>query len=356
MDLVSRIGIGLIGTGTIGWSGHFPGYAEIPREAKVVAICARNESVLSAQAEQSGAAPYTDYRGLLNDTDVDAVDICLPHSLHAKVALASLEAGKHVLVEKPLTLTLGEADRIIETAKGRGLKLMVAENMRFVRAYEVAKGLIDKGEIGKISYARAYAGGPNDQLMDPKDWRGKLDLAGGGTMIDDGIHCFYLLRWLVGDVNRIFASTNKFVRESPREVEDNAVGTIWFSNGAMGVFSFSNTTASPWTEQVELFGTEGSIHLDMSLNQPLRFFSNKRSLKVAQGESSPDGIVCWQEPMVEHSVQDWVNAAVKREVKHFVDCIREGTEPLVSGEDGKKALELVLKAYESARLGRAVAV
>ena len=336
--------------------GHYPGYAEIPDKAKFVAACDKDAGALNAIVERSGAKPYQDYQELLKDPEVDAVDICLPHFLHGRVALAALEAGKHVIVEKPFTLDMAEADRIIATAKSKGLKLMVAENMRFIKAYEVAKQIVDKGEIGQICFARAYTGGPNSSLMDADNWRSKLNEAGGGTMIDDGVHCFYLFRWFVGDVKSIYAVTNKFVKESPRDVEDNAVGTLRFANGAMGTFSFSNTTATPWTEQLELLGTDGAIEVDFLAPQPLRVFSSKRNMNELDEQWSYYGNVSWETPIIEHSVHEWVTATMRKEVKHFVDCILENTEPLVSGEDGKKAVELVLKAYESAKLGREVSI
>lgn len=353
---MGKIGVGLIGAGTMGTWGHYPGYAEIPDRAKFVAVCDKNPAALNDLAGRSGAKPYADYNELLKDPQVDAVDICLPHFLHGRVALAALEAGKHVIVEKPFTMSLSEADQVIAAANSKGLKLMVAENMRFVKAYEVTKSLVEKGEIGEICYARAYTGGPSAQLMDTEDWRSKPEEAGGGTMIDDGVHCFDILRWIVGDVKSVFSITNRFTKDSPRKVEDNAVGTIRFSNGAMGVFAFSTTTASPWTEQLELFGTEGSIMVDFLSHQPVRVMSSKRIMNEFDDQWSYYGNISWQEPFVEHSVQQWVTLAMRAEVKHFVECIEENKKPRVTGEDGKKAVELVLKAYESAKIGREVQV
>jgi predicted dehydrogenase len=347
------IGVGLIGAGIMGTYGHYPGYAEIPSKAKVVAVCDKDEGALGRLAEKSGAAPYTDYNELLKDPAVDAVDICLPHFLHGRVALAAIEAGKHVIVEKPFTLTLEEADRVISAARRKGVKLMVAENMRFVKAYEVAKQLVDAGEIGEICYARGYTGGPSGPMTDPNDWRGKISESGGGTMMDDGIHFFYLFPWLVGEVTSVFAATTQFVK-APRDTEDNAVGTLRFANGAMGIFSFSCVVGSPWTEQMELYGREGSIHVDFLSYQPIKVFTLKGKPRGEGGGEpwSRYGDVSWQEPMVDHSTQDWVTDAMKREVQHFTDCIIEDKQPLVSGEDGRRSIALVLKAYESAKVGK----
>jgi len=338
----------------MGSYGHFPGYLEIPDRAKVVAVCDKNPKAVTPLVEKSGAKPYSDYHELLNDSEVDAVDVCLPHNLHGPVALAALKAGKHVIVEKPFTINLREGDEVIAAAKERNLKLMVAENMRFIKAYQVAKRLVEENAIGDICYARAYTGGPNDNATDPSNWRIRASEAGGGTIMDDGIHCFYLFRWFVGEVKSIFAITTRYRKNAIGDVEDNAVGTLKFSNGALGIFGFSTTTDSPWTEELQLFGTKGSIRVDFLASNPLRVFSSvKRSTNRADWWSHY-GNVSWEEPLVEHSTVEWVTSSMRREVQHFVDCILENKEPLVSGEDGKKAVELVLKAYESANSKREV--
>jgi predicted dehydrogenase len=348
--------VGLIGAGIMGSYGHFPGYLEIPDKAQVVAVCDKNPKAVSNIVGKSGAKGYSEYQDLLDNSDVDAVDICLPHNLHGPVALAALKAGKHVIVEKPFTLDLAQADQVISTAKSRELKLMTAENMRFIKAYEVAKRLVDEGQIGDICYVRGYTGGPNEEVTDPSNWRIRSAEAGGGTMMDDGIHCFYLFRWFVGDVRSVYAVTTKYRKNEISDVEDNAVGTLKFANGALGIFGFSTTTDSPWTEEFQLFGTKGSIFVDFLASNPLRVFSTVRRSPEKAKWWGRYGNVSWELPFIEHSTTEWVTSSMRREVQHFVDCILEDKEPLVTGEDGKKAVELCLKAYESAAAGKEVSL
>lgn len=338
----------------MGTRGHFPGYMEIPTKAQVVAVCDKNPKAVQNIVEKSGAKGYSNYQDLLDDSSIDAVDICLPHSLHGPVALAALKAGKHVIVEKPFTIDLAQANDVITEAKKRGLKLMVAENMRFIKAYEVAKRLVEEGVIGDICYVRGYTGGPNEDTSDPSNWRIRAAESGGGTMMDDGIHCFYLFRWFGGEVKSVYAVTTKFGKSAVSEVEDNAVGTLKFSNGALGIFGFSTTTASPWTEEFQLFGTKGSIFVDFLASNPLRVFSTTRRSNNTAEWWSRYGDVSWEYPFIEHSTTEWVTSSMKREVQHFVDCIMNDEKPLVTGEDGKKTVELCLRAYESARLGKEV--
>ena len=353
---MDRVRIGLIGAGIMGTYGHFPGYMEIPTKAQVVAVCDKNPKAVENIVEKSGAKGYSSYQDLLDDSTVDAVDICLPHNLHGPVALAALKSGKHVVVEKPFTIDLGQADLVIAEAKARGRKLMVAENMRFIKAYQVAKQLVDSGTIGDICYVRGYTGGPNEDSTDPSNWRIRAAESGGGTMMDDGIHCFYLFGWFVGGVKSVYAVTTKYRKNEVSEVEDNAVGTLRFSNGALGIFGFSTTTASPWTEEFQIFGTKGSMFVDFLASNPLRVFSTvRRSTNTSQWWGRY-GDVSWEEPFIEHSTTEWVTSSMRKEVQHFVDCIQNDKQPLVTGEDGKRAVELCLKAYESARSGKEVQI
>ena len=274
---MAKIGIGIIGLGGVGSWGHLPGYLEIPDKVKIVALCDINSKVIEPLAEKYRTKTYTSYSDLIDDPEIDAVDICLPHFLHARVALEAVAAKKHVLIEKPFATNLDQADEIISGAKRNNVKLMVAENTRFVNAYRVARKLIDARMIGDICFARTYIGGSEIQrLSDSKQWVTKLAEAGGGMLLDAGVHSFYLLRWMVGDLASISAISTKFLRNSQSEVEDNVSGTVRFSGGAIGNFSLSETTNSPWTERLELLGTEGSLIVDMLSERPVQLYSTKR--------------------------------------------------------------------------------
>jgi len=151
---LDSVNVGIIGIGGSGGWGHFPGYIVIPDKARVAAICDVNVALAQEKARIVGAKAYADYHDLLIDPKVDAVDICLPHFLHGQVAKEALSARKHVLVEKPFTTTLEEADRVIAATRDSSRKLMIAENTRFVNAYQVAKNFVDDGILGDILFAR----------------------------------------------------------------------------------------------------------------------------------------------------------------------------------------------------------
>ena len=342
----------MIGLGGVGSWGHLPGYEEITDQAKIVAFCDVNPGAINEAAAKHGAKTYSDYKQLLADPSVEMVDICLPHFLHAEVALAAARAKKHVLCEKPFCLDLKVADEIIKTTKDNGKKLMVAENTRFVKAYEVARGFLDKKAIGDVCLARTYLGGSEMmRLSDPDNWIGKKAKAGGGVLMDSGVHSYYLLEWMVGRIKRDYASTAVFMKGLYADVEDNAVVNFAFDTGALGVSSFSNTTEAPWTERLEMYGTKGSIIVDMLSERPVQVYSTVNRSDDMSEWWSFYGDVSWQEPYIMHSALDWKAASMRKEVQHFVSCVREGGDPLVSGSDGKRNVEIALKALESAKVG-----
>jgi UDP-N-acetylglucosamine 3-dehydrogenase len=354
---LSRVGIGIIGLGGISTWGHLPGYLDIPRECRVVAMCDKVPESVESKATLYNARAYTDYEKLLQDPEVEAVDIVLPHYLHAKVALAAIEAGKHVLVEKPFTTTVEEADSVITAAKDRGVKLMVAENTRFVDAYIVARKLLDRKVIGEICFVRTYIGGSEmPRLRDPKNWRGKAATAGGGVLLDAGVHSFYLVQWMVGAIRAVQASTTNFLPDLPIDVEDNATGTLKFENGALGNFSLTDTTEAPWTEILELYGVNGSLKVDMLSERPLQIYSTKGKAIDPSDWWSSYGELGWSEPFIRHSAFEWKTNSIRREVQEFVRYVAQGQVAPVSGEDGRRAVKVALRAYESVRLGREVSI
>jgi len=354
---LEKVRVGMIGLGGVGTWGHLHGYEEIPEQAKLAAFCDTNPGVINEPAMLHGAKTYSDYNQIVTDPNIDIIDICVPHFLHGRIALAAIKAGKNVICEKPFTTTLEEADAIINAAKDKGVKLMVAENTRFVRAYQVAHEFIEKESIGEICFARTYLGGSERiRLSDPDNWIGKKNTAGGGVMFDAGVHSFYLLRWMVGEIKTVQATTMTFFKDLYQDVEDNAMGTLRFVNGAIANFSLSNTTEAPWTERLEIFGTKGSIIVDMLSERPIQVFSTKNRSEDMAEWWSHYGDVGWMEPYISHSALEWKPTSMRREVQHFVECVLEDKQPLVSGQDGRRDVEISLKCYESAKLGKEIPV
>jgi len=352
-----KIGIGVIGLGRVASWGHFPAYLQMEDKVKIAALCDSNSVALEEKARLCTARTYTNYEDLLNDPDVDAVDICLPHHLHGKIGLAALNSGKHLLIEKPFTATLAEAESLIDSARKKNLKIMVAENTRFINAYEITRKFLDEEGIGKINVVRTLLAGNSPAMSYTTNWRTNVSESGGGAIFDAAVHSFYLLEWMAGRIN----SMNVTIDEAGHAtgMDGSACGILNFNSGTIGHFTVTVTSEIPWTERLELFGSKGTIIVDMLSERPVQVFWRKESSDRSDMQNEQglgDREAYWREPFFPHSATAWKAASVRKEVYHFVECILENKTPLVSGEDGKRGLSLVLAAYESARTGKEVKV
>ena len=260
-----RLGVGLVGLGIIS-RAHLAGYAQLADRARVVAVCDQDGDRAQAVARELGARAYTRLGDLLEDPGVASVDLTLPHHVHFEAASAALDAGRHVLVEKPLALTSDECRSLIEQARAASLTLGVAENTRFVAAYLAVERLLRSGALGEPRLARTFiAGSEVARLRDTSLWKGRAAGSGGGAIFDAGPHSFYLLRWLLGDLATVRGFHHRLIAES--EVDDHAVVAGRLRSGALYSTEYSFTAEIPWGERFELYGSEGSVIVDQ-LSQP----------------------------------------------------------------------------------------
>lgn len=328
-----QVGVGIIGLGTIS-AVHLEGYRQAAGVARVAAVCDTNAELMSVHAANLGAKAYGDYRELLGDPDVSMVDVLLPHSLHVPVVSAALEAGKHVLVEKPMAPTSADCDELVALARSSGLTFTVAENTRFVQAYIEVERLLAEGAIGTVRSVRTLiAGSEVARLRDTSLWKGRRDGTVGGAIMDAGPHTFYLLGWLFGGVAEVRAQSAKLVEES--EVEDNALVTGRLANGGLFSAEFSFTAEIPWGERLEVYGSEGSIVVDQLVDPPVVLY---------KGEFDFDGT-----PVagVERDSVWWKGGSIAAGVKDFVEALYAGRAPAIDPLDGVRAIRVVEAAYRS---------
>jgi predicted dehydrogenase len=378
---MSTIGVGLVGYKFMG-RAHSNAYRQVSRffpvdpEPRMAAICGRDEAAVSAAARQLGwESVETDYHKLVKRDDIGLVDVSTPGYLHKDVVLAALEAGKHVLCEKPLANTLPEAQEMLTAWKKAGTIAMVNFNYRRVPAVQFAKRLIDDGKLGEIRHWRAVY--LQDWLLDPKaplSWRLKKELAGSGALGDIGAHIVDLSRFLIGDVTKVVGTLDTYIRQRPVEVAssggsglsmqageelgdvtvDDATSFLArFDNGATGVFEA--TRLAPGRRNYNSFqinGSRGSISFNLErLNELEVYFTEDetglqgfRTINVTEpshpftGNWWPSGhIIGW-----EHS---HING-----VKELLDGIKSGNNPAPSFEDGfrcQAVLDAVMRSAES---------
>jgi len=288
-----------------------------------------------------------DYREALADPAVEAVAICLPHALHAPVAVEAADAGKHVLCEKPLAGTLEDADRMIEAAERAGRILMVAENVRYSPLYVRVRTLLEEGVIGRLAVVemtrQAYL---TRSLLEDRRWFLEERMAAGGIMMSGGIHDVETMRMLVGEVESVTALRAR-QRFPEMEGDDTSVALLAFRGGAVGtlVESFCmkslTTAAGNEVHTLRIDGDLGSLSTEDG--QTIRLFSERADLLLG-GEP------------VEHTIHVPPADTFALEAARFLEALRTGREPMTSGRSQRRALEVVLAAYESMRTGQPVHV
>jgi len=334
------IGVAIVGCG---WAGvrHAQAYIACGAQLRWAVDVDRGRAK-GIQGMQEGIRTTADYREALEDPRVDAVDICLPHDLHAPVATEAAEAGKHVLCEKPIAASLEGADRMIEAAEGAGVVLMVAENVRFTPLFRRIRDLLQDGVIGQpalIQMTRqCYL---THSFLEERRWFLDAQAAAGGIMMSGGIHDFETMRMLIGEVESVRAlrARQRFVE---MEGDDTSVALIRFCDGTVGtlVESFimkSLTTASgPEVHTLRIDGDLGS--LSVQDGRTIHLFSEREELLFGGSLAQHDIYVPPQDTFV-------------LEIKHFLQCIRTGMEPITSGRSQRRPLEIVLAAYRSMEAG-----
>jgi predicted dehydrogenase len=301
-----------------------------------LAAGADRQAATARQAAHDGGAPdwTTDYRELLSAGQCEAVCLCLPHQLHAVAAIAAAQAGLHVLVEKPLASTLAEADAMIAAAQKAGVRLMVAENVRYNAAYRRAAEIVAAGELGRLFLVRIAREHNMRDYLHKRPWF----LADGdaGIMTSGGIHDFELLRMLAGEIAHVYAVEG--AKAFPEmKADDNAVALAGLQNGAVAVIveTFSLRTPRPGVT-VSAHGSLGSLWLG---DESLRLYTAAQDGQARQVRESaaPEG------------------DTFVTEMEHFLDCLDQpALEPITSGGAARKPLAAVLAAYESMRTGQRI--
>jgi predicted dehydrogenase len=328
--MTTPVRIGLIGAGGIA-GAHVAGYALNPGLVTLAAVADPVRESAEARAGSTGAAVFADYNRMLAEADIDAVDICLPHHLHKDAIVAAARAGKHILCEKPLCLTLDEAREVSAAVESAGVTLMCAHNQLFLPAVAKAKELIDAGTLGHVYEVRTTDSFFNDFDPENMGWRANAKTSGGGELIDTGYHPTYLLLHLAGgspvEVTAMLATH----RLTFMEGEDSATVLVRFDNGVIGTIVTSWAyEAADSTERFSAVGELGSLTSDgTTLSYHVR---------------GQDPVVLELDPVDEFG----------EEIAHFARSIQHGTRPLHTQEEGIEVLGIILGAYESART-RAIA-
>jgi predicted dehydrogenase len=319
--------VGLIGLGEIG-QVHAAAVRG-SRTARLVAV-ADTAPELLPPFEAHGVRAYRDAAALIADAEVGTVCVCLPHHLHFPVALAAIRAGKNLLVEKPLTVSVEEGRRLVDAAAAAGVALGVDHNQVFYAAHAEAKRLIEGGAIGRPVLIRLRLG------MGPafRDWRGSPDLNGGGVLADAGVHRLYLALHFFGQVAEVRA-----VVDAPRQQgETFAVVILEFASGARGIIE-ANDHGPPWTfdDEIEIIGSDAILRL-AGLESLFVGYRSGPALSMFRDRQ-------WREVPV--PPDDWA-ASVRASVTAYLDAVTAGQAPPVTGAAALETIALLERIYDTA--------
>ncbi|HZS10451.1 MAG TPA: Gfo/Idh/MocA family oxidoreductase [Blastocatellia bacterium] len=340
--MASEIGFGVVGVGSIG-KVHAEAIRAIPG-ARLLAVCGRDAGRTAEFASQLNVTAYTNYEKFLAHPGLSVVNICTPSGMHADQGSRAAAAGKHVLVEKPIEITLERADRLIRACDEARVRLGVIFQSRFMPAVQRIRRAIDEGRFGRLMLGDAYVKWYRaPEYYAAGSWHGTLALDGGGALINQAIHTLDLLRWMMGPAETVFAMKGA-LRYPHIEAEDTLVGTIRFRNGALGVIEAATSVSPGFKRRIEISGERGTVVLDGDAishwSLPDEGESDESpAAQLTDGSADPKAI-----STEGHRIQ----------IEEMMRAVIENREPFVDGREGRKSLELVEALYTSASSVRPV--
>jgi myo-inositol 2-dehydrogenase/D-chiro-inositol 1-dehydrogenase len=345
------IKVGLIGCGQAAIRGHLPALRYV-KDAQLVAVADVDPARLERAANEFGVPRrYVTPSDLLNDSDVDVVGVCVPTELHLQVASAVLDAGKHLLLEKPLALSLGECDQLIDRARRASTMTMMGFNLRWHRLARQARDMVRRGKLGQVRMVHIVSAGHHHSEGALPEWRKRREWGGGG-LVDAGVHDFDLWRFLLdAEVEEVLAMTRS-------DVVDDEVASIVarMTNGVLISTSIVEHVSS--THRFEILGLGGRLQASCFRFDGMHFVSiahRPGDLPVRLGSIASTLRELPRALLRPGGMNDYSGSFVS-EWQHFIDCVRSGTRPTCTFVDGKRALKVAFAATRSASLGQAVRV
>jgi predicted dehydrogenase len=340
---------GVIGSGGIARRRTIPEGIRPADNAVLVAVHSRNARNNAAVAREFGVRAVGSVADLVAAADVDAVYVASPPAAHLEQVTACARAGKHVLCEKPLAVTVAEAEAMVAVCRDAGVRFATAFMMRFSTRHLAALDLVRTGRLGKPVFGRAQLSCWYPSI--PGAWRQVPEIGGGGSLIDLGGHCIDLLEMFLGPVRTVSCLTHRTVHEYP--VEDSAVVSLAFENGALGsVDAFFCIPDDASRNRLELYGTRGSILADGTLGQEAGG-TMRALLGEGDGAYNP-GQARGAEPGV--PVEPMPRNTYRAEIEEFGRAVEEGRDPVNDGALGIRSQRVLAACYDSARSGTTVRV
>jgi predicted dehydrogenase len=315
----------------------------MPAEIEVIAVASPTPGNAQRMASRYGIPRvFTDYREMLREADLEMITITAPNRLHAQMTIDIAKSEKHVVCEKPLCITLAEADEMIDTCKRQGVMLGYAEELFFTPKYVRAKQMADQGAFGRIHTVKQ-----SEKHFGPHSpWFWDMEQAGGGALMDLGCHGIAFCYWLLGRpaIKSVYAQLSTHVHRDKTLGDDDAVCVIEFETGAIGVVEASWAKRGGMTDRTEIYGEDGVTYADLHMGNALPTYSEYGYGYAVEKAPTTQG---WSWPVFE---EHW-NYGIPQEMRHFARVVR-GKETLqASGEDGRVVMQALYAGYASAGAG-----
>ena len=352
---MDKVRVGVIGCGRIAERRHVPEYHSHGRAELYGYFDSRRESAEKLSAAYGGRV-FRSAEELLADPQIDAVSICAANNVHAELSIQALNAGKHVLVEKPMAMKVEDCERMLEAAREAGKLLMVGQNQRFNTGHQRAKELIEQGIIGKpLTFKTTFAhGGPERWIAEPGEDPAKLSkdiwffdkkVAAMGAMADLGIHKTDLIQYLLNDrivsvSAKIMTLDKKNSRGEPIDLEDNAICVYTMASGVVGTMTVSWTLYGEEDNSTVIFGTKGVMRL---------YDNSPHTIQINTDRG--DHIYYDLDTMMTN--QNQLESGV---IRAFVDAVLDGDQSLAAGEMEVNAIRAILAGFESSRLDQTITI
>jgi len=311
---------------------------------ELIAVCDNKEDRAKAWAKEVGCKHYVDYKEMIDKENLDVVHICTPHYLHPPMTIYAIEKGCHVLTEKPMATNFEDSVAMVDAAEKHGKILGVIFQNRYNPGSVLAKKMMDSGEMGKVQGAKLNVTWMRtDEYYSKSDWKGTWDKEGGGVMIDQAIHTFDLLRWLM-EAKMEYVNCHYTNRtHTSIEVEDVADGVIKFDNGVLASFYTINYYSEDSAVELELHCENGHINIKadvcaVSMKDGRKFIADKQP-----GETFPYG-----------SVKSYWGVSHIKQIDAFYQSLIKGERPFIDGRDALETMRLIFGLYDSGRDGKRI--
>ncbi len=336
---MDRIGWGIIGCGNI--SGSHRAAVEAVPAAQLVACCDIVEEKGRAFAQAAGCKYYKHLEDMLQDDEIQAVSICTPSGMHAQHAIMAAQAGKHILCEKPLDVTLKKIDDMIAAAEAHKVKLAGVFQRRTYESTRKVREAVRTGKLGKLVLGDCYQKYfRSHEYYASGDWRATWELDGGGALMNQGVHGLDLIMYIMGPVKRVSAYCRRLVRNIA--VEDTAVAIVEYENGAVGVLEGTTSVTPGYGCWVEISGDDGTIKLE---GDTISKWDIPGEEHQAEGEAATEGTA--SDPLALSATGHTAHVA------DLCDAIINDREPAIPGREARRAVELIKAIYKSSREGGA---